>query len=251
MAQGTTPNPLKLPVIDTDNPCCRGCNAKIVGKTVSCPQCSAKYHPSCAFLTGTSSTGAFTRCCSRRPASPLPFSIEALKESIIEELKNSLQDIIVMSVNSAIGPIIQSTMQPQISSLKRNLEDTVNKYLSAFNEKVDAKLNEVHSSIATSTNVLVQRVDNIESRLANLDQDTARIDSRCDNLKKDLEIAKLSPSTSSRNDDRLLDEIEERDKRRKNVIVYELPEDESQAHELFRALTHVTLVCIELLLEVK
>ncbi|CAG5090732.1 Protein of unknown function [Cotesia congregata] len=231
MSEDTTFNPPKTLLIDKDNVCCRGCNAKIIGKTVTCPQCNAKYHPSCALLTGTNSSGAFTRCCSRRPASPLPFSIEALKESIIEEFKGSLQDIIVTSVNTAIGPIIQSTMQPQISSLKRNLEDTVNKHISVFNEKlslVDAKLSEVQNSIAANTSVLAQRVGDIESRLANLDQDTARIDSRCDNLKKDLEIAKLSPSMSSRNDDHLLDEIEERDKRKKNIIVYGLPEDKSQ-----------------------
>ncbi|KAH0535063.1 hypothetical protein KQX54_012798 [Cotesia glomerata] len=148
---------------DTDNPCCREYSAKIVGKTVSYPQCSTKYHPSCAFLTGTNSSGVFTRCCSHRPASPLPFLIEALKESIIEELNSSLQDIIVTSVNKAIGPLIQSTMQPQISSLKRNLEDTVNKHLGAFNKKVDAKLNKVHNSIAATTSVLIQRVDDIES----------------------------------------------------------------------------------------
>ncbi|CAD6213290.1 GSCOCG00004007001-RA-CDS [Cotesia congregata] len=214
---GTTPNPLKIPVIDMDHPCCRGCNAKIVGETVPCPQCSAKYHPNCALLTGTNSSGAFTRCCSRRrPASPLPSSIEALKESIIEELKNSLQDIIVTSVNTAIGPIIQSAMQQQISTLTRNLEDTFNKQLSsAFNEQVDAKLNEVHNSIAATASVLGQRGDEIETRLANLDQDTARIDNRCDNLKKDLKIAKLSPSISSRSDEPLLDEIEDGDKRKK------------------------------------
>lgn len=97
----------------------------------------------------------------------------------------------------------------------------------------------IQSSLNESIYSISKRFDIFDDQLAKLSEENAKTASRCAALESN--YSKLSSPTTSRavntvNQDELIDEIEERVKRRKNVVIYGLDADnpKGESHDLTR-----------------
>lgn len=140
---------------------CKSCEAVLSGRSTSCPACGSKYHPSCALLLGTALNGGFNRCCSRRPPSPSPFSMEAFKNLIVEEIRVEIKDVVTKTIEETLGESIRSTLQSHMSSFTATIDSTINSTLTGIETNLNNSLAAIRSTIDSSNTAVNERFSTV------------------------------------------------------------------------------------------
>lgn len=104
---------------------CRNCNASISKRLYFCSQFRSKYHSSCALVTGTTSTRAYNCCCDRKANSPMSFSLDILKNLVIDKLKVDLKNLIVSTIKECVSTTIKEYIQEKNDSFKSILKNSM------------------------------------------------------------------------------------------------------------------------------
>lgn len=209
---------------------CKGCGSNVSTKIATCPQCKGGYHPSCALVTGTTSTGAFNKCCGRKANSPAPISLDNVKNVVLLELRSELSNMISNAVKDTISESLKTSINKEISEcLGTAVRDNIQPAMDDLQKDLDTRLTGIRTSFeefAKSTNA---RMKTMEDDLFIAREEITRINARIDTFNKDLSVAKISARDTGNavSQNQVLEEIEDRLLRRKNVILYGIPENDN------------------------
>lgn len=232
---------------------CKVCNREIKReKKVICTGCGTSYHPGCASLIKVLANGALQRCCGQKvdgvkldgrlsPNTVVTLSgddrsqlFNELKSTVREEIKNE----VLGAMKEALGEELKAEL---LSALTNVVGAAVSKAFEGVNKKVLDDIN----VLKTSVEVLQEAKDLSDSQVLGLSEDLGTISTRLDSVDRTAsnrydkvmeEIAALRVELAARATnpgegpaehaapEAFLDEIEDRLSRRRNVIMFGVPE---------------------------
>lgn len=166
---------------------------------ILCTGCSQPYHQSCSARTSKLDSGAFSKCCGPPSRSASPIHS---------------QDNDILVAIAKLGEKLRSEIKTQIDGIKND------------------------------TSHIRESLDSLSARIINLETTTESINLRTESLEFRVDsIDKLIPTLPTQGkldtqSDKLVRELNDRHMRRRNLIVYNMPEsaDKSKDLESFRSL---------------
>lgn len=241
----TSGSPGLDPLVSQQAPC-KVCGKEIVReKRTICPMCSTAYHPGCAAPIKVLPNGALQRCCGSKVNGRLsPNSSVFLsgddRSQLLEELKSVVRDEIKHEVLEALKVAIGEELKAE---LFQGMTVAVGKAFEDVNNKITKEVGELRASV----DVLQEARDVSEAQIGGLVCDMGTVSARLETAERSTsarfdgimgEIASIREMLAARavNDDhamgpggvgssqQVVDEIEDRLSRRRNVIMFGLPE---------------------------
>lgn len=245
----TSDSPNLDPLVSQPAPC-KVCGKEIVrGKKTICSVCGTAYHPGCAAPIKVLPNGALQRCCRPKVSGRLsPNSSVVLsgddRSQLLEELKAAVRDEIKLEVMGALKAAIGEELKAELFKVMTVAVGTaVGKAFEDVNNNITKEIGELRASV----DVLQEARDVNEAQIGGLVSDMGTVSTRLETAEQSTsaridgilgEIANIREMLAARtvNDDnamgpgdagssqQVVDEIEDRLSRRRNVVMFGLPE---------------------------
>lgn len=162
---------------------CPVCKGNVkVANATLCPKCSTPYHSSCALKYSTNPDGGFKKCCG--PPSPLPTT------TTLSSTPSSHDDLRMLIREEM--QLVRETFSSEFRSLNTTISN-LSTEIKAVNAKIDACASESHDTVL--------RVNALEDKVEEIIEGN---------------------SSPNNNFDSCLTEVEDRLRRRNNLIIYGL-----------------------------
>lgn len=231
---------------------CKVCNKPIVrDQKVICTACGTGYHPGCAAPIKVLPSGALQRCCgpvNKRSGKLSPSAVVTLsgddRAQLFDELKTTVRDEIKMEVMGAMKEALGEELK---TDLMRVLTNAVGTAVGKAFEGVNNKLRQDLSVLGTSVEELQEAREFNDAQILGLSTDLGTVSTRLDSVEQEAtnrnekimgeiklmreEIAaRVSAGgaeeglTVPRVPEQYLDEVEDRLSRKRNVIMFGVPE---------------------------
>lgn len=168
---------------------CKYCGNNIVTDSIKCPKCTALYHPGCVKQTKVLPDGGYQKCCGVKVITTLSDLRSLIREEnvgLTADIKKDISDQLQLVINS-IG----------------TLAEKVDMNIQLLNNRIVA-VEEVNKVLVTNAAALETQVK--------------------DNSDTIIKIKNQMATSGAGNDSAILEEVEERLVRRKNVILFGVPE---------------------------
>lgn len=167
----------------------------LVIRASRCPGCNAPYHKECTLLIDRLENGAYAKCCKPRAASSTDIAVN-LQTPGSSDSSLTATDVakIVREVNKELFDQLSESFKNSLDSLKDSLTSKIDNALSMINH-TDTKVND-----------LFDRVNHVEVCVGNFSEKLSTLP----------DVGNMVRSCAA--------EIEDRESRKKNIILFGLPE---------------------------
>lgn len=181
--------------LETNDPQnCRWCKKKVVNP-VSCPVCSANYHPCCAEKTKKLSSGGFSKCCG-------PVSSPAVSPLPTPEASGTQTSVFCFPADTS-NPF--QIISQQISNLSTDTKNGMHRLETSLSE------------LKVGFDEFKTRLDNVEGKVDTVQNEMILVQGRVETLESLI-------NTNVDSTDSILKEFEDMQRRKSNLLIFGQPE---------------------------